>query len=148
MGIRPKTDSEISFFIRKNTKLVGECKRFIGNHTKSGYGRVYYKGKFVRVHRLVMYLFNNFDLNSLELILHLPNICKFRDCWNLDHLYIGSAQDNVNDIKISGDNFNYNKIYCKHGHEFTKENTRIKSNGARDCLECNRIRMREKYHKA
>ena len=29
---------------------------------------------------------------------------------------------------------------CKHGHEFTADNTRIRSNGGRECLACERNR--------
>lgn len=29
---------------------------------------------------------------------------------------------------------------CKHGHEFTTENTRVRSNGGRECLACEKAR--------
>ena len=38
----------------------------------------------------------------------------------------------------------HRKTHCIHGHEFTPENTRIKSNGIRLCRTCERNRDRER----
>lgn len=37
---------------------------------------------------------------------------------------------------------NASKTHCRHGHEFTLENTRIRPSGARDCRMCDRLRRR------
>lgn len=37
------------------------------------------------------------------------------------------------------------KKHCKRGHEFTPENTKINSKGARVCITCRRIKKREGY---
>lgn len=35
--------------------------------------------------------------------------------------------------------YNRNKTHCKHGHEYTPENTYYKKNGGRDCRTCQKI---------
>lgn len=41
---------------------------------------------------------------------------------------------------------NDRKTHCKHGHEFTPENTRLTRDGARDCRACSAIRSLRSYH--
>lgn len=78
--------------------------------------------------------------------LTLDHLCKVRNCCNPDHLEPVTLQEN-----ISRGNYAWrNKLtHCKHGHEFTLENTivRIKGgrngNGSRSCRECGRIAQRK-----
>lgn len=37
----------------------------------------------------------------------------------------------------------HRKTHCKHGHEYTPENTYTRKNGTRYCAECARIRTRQ-----
>lgn len=46
------------------------------------------------------------------------------------------------------DNFNARKEFCKHGHRFDEENTRIRSNGKRQCRACVRTETRKRRLKA
>jgi hypothetical protein len=135
------------------TKQEFETKiKIVGNHwiwkystTFKGYGRLTYKGKRIMAHRYAMYLYCNFDLNdSNKSVLH-KNECHNRRCCNPEHLYIGDAWDNMQDaIKLGTyklDNGNSKKTHCPQGHEYSKENTRIKR-GSRHCRECGRIEVR------
>ena len=38
------------------------------------------------------------------------------------------------------------RTHCPHGHPYNEENTRIRSNGWRDCRQCARDRERARYH--
>lgn len=50
----------------------------------------------------------------------------------------------MSEVHIGGTNQNTFKTQCKHGHEFTKENTYTRKNGkGRSCKECHRIGNRE-----
>ena len=49
----------------------------------------------------------------------------------------------ISEANKGGTNQNTFKTHCKWGHEFTPENTFLRSNGARDCLTCKRRRGRE-----
>jgi hypothetical protein len=42
------------------------------------------------------------------------------------------------------DNAKAGRTHCKHGHEFTEENTHLNSNGTRVCRECMRARERNR----
>jgi hypothetical protein len=37
------------------------------------------------------------------------------------------------------------KTHCRHGHEYTKENTYVRSNGRRSCKTCVLKGVRERY---
>lgn len=38
--------------------------------------------------------------------------------------------------------------HCKHGHEFTEENTRFRNNGSRECIACRQQRDRKRRERA
>lgn len=76
----------------------GECYLWIGGRDKWGYGRIYYQGKQRLLHRVSAHLFLDFDLSSVMQINH-KNECNFRTCWNPEHLYIGTHQQNMDDMK-------------------------------------------------
>src|SRR6266404_6718203 len=88
-----------------------------------GYGIIRHQGKLEKVHRLAALFCLNFDLNSDLHVLH-KLICKHKNCFNPDHLYVGTHDDNMSD-RIRA------KTHCNHGHEFTPENTYI-THGARE----------------
>lgn len=79
--------------------------------------------------------------------------CDVRACVNPDHLYIGTQKDNMRDACDRGRSnvpgltrgyprMNAAKTHCKHGHEFTPENTATarRKNGKmrRECVTCRR----------
>jgi len=123
--------------------VMGKCWRFNGAHDTSGYGITGFIGRVYSVHRLSAFISLNFDLASLDLICHKNNVCKFRDCWNPLHIYIGNESTNQQDrIKVGRHNF-ANITHCLNGHEFTKENTYVMSNKGRGCRKCRSKRQQE-----
>ncbi len=84
-----------------------------------------------------------------------PNKLPCTDCGHIykdgeprheyDH-YKGYLAENHLDVEpvctfchAKRDNIHKIKTHCKHGHEFTVENTRIAKNGTRHCKECAKI---------
>jgi len=65
--------------------------------TVGGYGQVKYFKNMIRVHRLSMKLFRNFDLDSKLDILHH---CDNPKCFNPDHLFIGTQSENMIDMYL------------------------------------------------
>ena len=56
------------------------------------------------------------------------------------NLYWGTRSANNYDKVRHGTDHNSCKTHCKHGHEFTPENTAFNRRGNRQCIACGRIR--------
>lgn len=104
----------------------------------SGYGRlslgaegVERKSKYVQAHRwsyewYVGPIPEGFDIDHL---------CRVRACVNPDHLEAVTHRENV--LRGIGPSaIHAAQTHCIHGHEFTPENTKIRSDGGRRCLAC------------
>jgi hypothetical protein len=104
------------------------CWLWLGHLTK-GYGR--FQDNFQRgmAHRVVYERFVEPVPEGLE----LDHLCRNRGCVNPDHLEAVTHSINVR----RGDmpKRNGEKTHCKHGHEFTEENT-YRHRGARNCKTC------------
>jgi hypothetical protein len=72
--------------------------------------------------------------------------CDNRRCVRPDHLFLGTARENTQDMIAKGrctaGLYNKVKTHCVNGHEFTATNTRTSSKGKRACRTCERERMR------
>ena len=65
---------------------------------RDGYGLIKINGKTERVHR-VSYELHNGPIPEEMLVLHR---CDNRKCCNPEHLFLGTNQDNVNDMMAKG----------------------------------------------
>lgn len=71
--------------------------------------------------------------------------CDNRACVNIDHLFLGTYQDNALDMVAKGRHGKpeSKKTHCPQGHEYSAENTWLdRKRGSRHCRECMRIRQR------
>jgi hypothetical protein len=64
----------------------------------SGYGMIRFLRKHRKVHRISYAIFNG-DFDDTLWVLHT---CDVRHCCNPDHLFLGTRQDNVDDMVIKG----------------------------------------------
>lgn len=92
-------DKTLIVRLLEQTKVTKKCWLWQGNTSNGGYGKIRYNGKAEQVHRLSMFAFNDFDLNSKEFICHK---CDVPNCINPDHLFIGTHQDNMTDMANKG----------------------------------------------
>lgn len=78
------------------------CWIFTNSKNDQGYGRVYIGNKQIRAHRLSMFAWRDFDLDSSLLILHDCPEGDNPSCFNPDHLQIGDYGDNLRDAYKKG----------------------------------------------
>jgi hypothetical protein len=63
--------------------------------------------------------------------LELDHLCRNPLCVNPDHLEPVTRAENMRRRSVA-------QTHCKHGHEFTPENTYMMPSGGRQCRACNR----------
>jgi hypothetical protein len=117
-----------------------KCFLYEGKINDSGYG--VFRDR--RVH-IISWIIHNNKLPK-NFILHK---CDIRNCWNPNHLFEGTAFDNVQDaiskgrMKLWSTNHGgalkeKRKTNCDKGHPLDG----LRSNGKRYCLSCNRERVK------
>lgn len=108
-----------------------DCWLWDGQTSGSGYGFFYRNKKYIQAHRFSYEYFVG-RLGKSICCHHCDNPL----CVNPFHLFAGTVQDNNIDRENKKRGFNSRKTHCKHGHEFTDENTYV-NKGKRACRQCN-----------
>jgi hypothetical protein len=120
------------------------CWIWLGAVTKSGYGIIRIDGKTKLATHLSLEL-NGFPRSGSDFALHS---CDTPSCVNPDHLRWGSQQENMADMEDRTGHWNARKTHCKHGHEYTAENTIVckghNGNPKRNCRKCQEIRSQKR----
>jgi hypothetical protein len=140
--------NHIHLFLKDKREIIEKLNEYklekdghwlwLGTKIKDGYGHLGIQGKLYLVHRLSMYCYKDFDINSNLCVLHI-NECHTPSCFNPDHLYIGPHGANMEDIsKLVQLTPNYP---C--GHPRTARNTSTQ----KTCRECHRIRSYNNYRR-
>lgn len=116
-----------------NIEKTETCWLWIGRRSLPGYGIFKFNQKEYYSHRISYHIQNK----SLSNTLVLDHICRNRNCVKPDHLRqvtisVNSSENTYNPLYL-----NSLKTHCKHGHEFTLENTFIRKDGRR-CRTCKR----------
>lgn len=137
-------------------RLLSYCRRnengcliFTGSLDNNGYGKIKYKNKDIRCHRLIMHLKQDFDLSSGLLILHKNFICKSKACIEEEHLYVGTDKENHSDaIEMGLKPFGKEKqTHCGIcGLELAGNNLKESRQGKK-CRNCDKRRKKEAYQR-
>lgn len=109
------------------------CWIWMGCTDTMGYGQVRRNNKNNQVHTVTYQNFIGLIPDGLE----LDHLCRIRCCCNPHHLEPVTHRENVR-RGMSGKATGARKrarTHCRHGHEYTPENTNNKS-GYRICLAC------------
>lgn len=132
------TQELVERFLAQVEKRETGCHEWTG-HTTEGYGGLNINGKGYRAHR-VSYRFFVGPIPDGLMVLHK---CDNTRCVNPEHLFVGTARDNVHDMISKGrDSFGEPKEFCLRGHKLS-EVGRAKGGG---CAQCNRERALAYYH--
>lgn len=106
------------------------CWLWQGSRDSKGYGHFKFEGKVERVHRMAAYIYLGYSLSDeIYQVLHNSE-CPNKNCWNPDHLHIGTNIENHAE--------RLPKLHCVNGHEYTSENTILTKKGSYKCRECHR----------
>lgn len=78
---------------------ASSCWEWNGPKRGRGYGLIHVEGKIMGIHRLSAFLFLGFDTSSPLFVCHK---CDNPPCFNPDHLFIGTALENMQDKERKG----------------------------------------------
>lgn len=112
---------------------TNSCWNWQLSKNSDGYGNFCHDSKIVKAHIFAYTLENKISPG-----MQLDHLCRNRACVNPDHLEQVSQVENLK----RGIYWQREKTHCKHGHEFTGENTYITKEGWRNCRRCAAIRSR------
>lgn len=115
------------------------CWIYTGQHDRYGYGKHRAPGGvWVAPHRVAYEAL----VGPIPEGLVIDHLCRVRDCVNPDHLEPVTSRVNT----MRGETIAAHRAartHCVSGHPFTDDNTHLRPNGTRQCIECRRLRSRE-----
>lgn len=126
------------------------CWEWQASTRQSGYGQFYVPGpngeKLMEQAHRVSYMLTFGDIPDG---LHVCHACDNPLCVNPDHLWLGTRNDNMQDMARKGRarKRDPNKTACIWGHEFTEENTYHAPDGGRTCRTCYRAYDRDRQRR-
>jgi hypothetical protein len=119
--------------LNKYKVIEGDCWKWKGAKTGRGRPKINFYGKTVSVTRLILWITQDFNMDSFLHVLHKDDLCKHEDCWNPEHLYIGTNAQNMHDRSIA-------TTHCPKEHEYTPENIMYDNKGSKVCRKCHNER--------
>lgn len=130
----PTIDDLILKFM-KSTRIVDNHWVWIGAKNK-GHALVTIDNKSKYLHRYIFCLMNNLDYDDSNFMACHKLECPFKSCWNPECIYMGTNSTNQKDLVTLGLHRESIKTHCPRGHRLFHK----AKNGKRVCLECNRLR--------
>lgn len=132
--------------LQKHTSInpITNCWLWTGSLSKGGksegYGRININNTVYYVHRVSAYIYHSMPLEKESTDLQALHICDMKNCWNPDHIYVGTHADNI----IDRDGFCLaGMTRCKNGHDLSDPNSyTVYAGNQRKCNQC----RKDNYH--
>lgn len=109
--------------LQENTIIIPmcSCHIYVGSNFTQGYGRIKRNGKTYRAHRV------SYELHHGEIPegMYVCHHCDNPPCVNPDHLFLGSARDNIIDMFSKGRQGELTKLYGDRHHNAKLKNSDI-----------------------
>lgn len=135
--IGPRIDPATRFWVKVDRTDPDACWPWMGYRNVKGYGTFWFAGAHIIASRMAWQL----SFGSIPDGLLVCHHCDNPPCVNPTHLFLGTDLDNTADRIAKGRVFT--RTHCKHGHEFTPENTAYTPDGYKRCRTCSRLNAEE-----
>lgn len=147
------------FWSKVEVRAADQCWEWTASKSNKGYGKLWWGPKLEGAHRIAYMLERDLEelpsRDSDGRRMEIMHSCDNPGCVNARHLSFGRTVDNQRDKVAKGRHHLTKRKTCKHGHEWTKENTgwirghKSKVDGAdwkvRYCRACHSARLKAKY---
>lgn len=136
------------------TEVIDGCHVWAGSQDKQGYGWIGIQGRTRKAHRIAYELAHGLPIGSLRSDQFVCHSCDNPPCINPDHLWLGDARANTDDMMAKGRSYNgdpwgWGSGNCHRGHDISQSsNVYIAPRGNRECRECRRMARRRYQQKA
>lgn len=120
------------------------CIEWGASRFAQGYGQIKIDYKNRKTHRVAWELAHG-PIPKGMMVCHK---CDNPPCCNVEHLFLGTARENTQDMVSKGRRIDVNgaKTHCRRGHEYTPENTYIiPTSGSRACRSCDKAHQKARW---
>ncbi len=105
------TKQQLDYYLSNTITTSTGCIEWKGHLETCGYGAVHFLGKTKRLHRFIWEQLKGSIPNDA----HVLHKCDNRKCINIDHLFLGTHQDNMKDMVIKK----------RHKHKLSEQDMKI-----------------------